>query len=639
MARGDVTAFATVLLGDQMAESNVFKGDNRYGPDPRTWSIFRKQGRSVALLLASVTALAGAFFFYLAGIYHLASALLAGCTTVALLALGGEVGAKIRKGDFGLDLIAALAMASALWFGEFLAGSIVATMYAGGQFLEAYAHRRADKGMSDLLAKVPRTALRITDKGLVEIAMTSIGVGDTLLIRRGDVIPVDCELLSEHALVEQALLTGEPLPVRFARNATILSGTSNAGDAIEIRALRRAEDSAYAGVVTLVEAAKRSRARMMRLADRYAIVFLLITLAIAGISAFMSGDFARVVAVLVVATPCPLILAVPVALAAGTTKAAREGVLVKGAGPLEALAGISVVVFDKTGTLTSGEPLVARIDGTSDPAELLRLAASLDQASSHAVARALLKEAAARRLVLTRPTDVRELPGAGISGIVDGFRVSVGGDSYVDPAGRPSSSSQPAGVLRARVSINGRLAGTIVLEDRLRNDAHDTIHALRELGISRFLLASGDEWSVARAIGATLGLDEVKARLTPAGKVEAIHLEQARGKVLMIGDGVNDAPALATADVGIAVGASNLAAAAEAADVVLIRDDLSRIPAAIKVARRARAIALQSVFAGMALSLVAMVVAGAGYLPPVTGAMLQEVIDVAVILNALRALS
>ncbi|WP_246778930.1 heavy metal translocating P-type ATPase [Rhizobium sp. BK650] len=591
---------------------------------------------------AAVLGLAGAFFLFLMDFGEASRLALAASTGVALAFLLLDIVAKLRNGDFGLDLIAALAMGSTLWFGEYLAGAIVALMYAGGQFLEAYAHRRADEGMSALLAQVPRTALRLLQDRLEEVAIPDIAVGDVLMIRRGDVVPADGMLLSENASIDQSVLTGEAFPVPLSKGARIESGATNAGDAVEIKVESRAEDSTYSGIVKLVEASRRSKARIARLADRYAIIFLLLTLAIAASAAILSGDMARIVAVLVVATPCPLILAVPVALAAGTSKAAKAGVLVKGAGPLEVLADASVAVFDKTGTLTAGDPEVVSIDAPEGADKILRFAASLDQASSHVVGRAIVKEAQRRGLALSRPTEVSELAGAGISGLVDGIRVSVGGDNYFTPDDEPSRAAGQKGGkkgrMQAKVFLDGRLAGEIGFEDRLRGDAVDLIGKLRKLGFGRIVLASGDERSIAAAIAGSLSLDAVEARLSPVEKVQVITRERAAGRVMMVGDGVNDAPALAAADVGIAVGATNLAAAAEAADIVLIRSDLNRIAVAIEIARRSRAIAVQSILAGIGLSLVAMIFAGAGFLPPVTGALLQEAIDVAVIVNALRAL-
>ncbi|ARQ12528.1 heavy metal translocating P-type ATPase protein (plasmid) [Rhizobium etli] len=621
-----------------MTASNLDLSGPR-GARPTIMSYPLRQLRPVVLILLSTFGIVASIAFRFASLPAASSYVLAGCIVVTLLSLAVDVVAGLRAGEFGLDFLAAVAMASALWFGENLAGAIVAVMYAGGQFLEAYAYHRADEGMSDLLAKIPRTARRLRGEDIEEVSVETIAPEDIILVRCGDVVTADGILQSKIALLNQALLTGEALPARLVRGSEVMSGTVNLGDAVEIRVLRSAKDSAYAGIVNLVEAGKRSKAKLVRLADRYALAFLSLALAIAAASAIVSGDLHRVVAVLVVATPCPLILAVPVALAAGTSKAARQGILVKGSGPLEALAAASVVVFDKTGTLTLGEPVVTQIDGPEDPDEVLRLAASLDQASAHVAAVALLKEARRRHLRLSRPSEVVERPGAGITGLVDGQRISVGSENYVErqegvAPGGPNAST----ALRATVMINGKVAGVITMEDRLRSDARATIDRLRTLGIKRLVLASGDERSIAAAVASTLSLGAVKARLSPADKVAVIKEERAGGSVLMVGDGVNDAPALAAADVGMAIGSQNLAAAAQAADIVLVRDSLRGIVDAITTARRARNIALQSVLAGMGLSILAMIAAGLGYLPPVAGAMLQEVIDVAVIMNALRAL-
>ncbi|WP_311319291.1 heavy metal translocating P-type ATPase [Rhizobium sp. WSM1274] len=620
-----------------MAIAAAWRAGRWTWPQGRVLRLRDGSSGSGLLVLSSLLALMIAFAFYLAGNGLGYKAVLIGCTSLILAALCVEIARKLRKQEYGLDLIAAMAMGSSLWFGEYLAGAIVGLMYSGGQFLEAYAHRRADEGMSALLAQVPRTAIRLAGTGFEEIPIETVAVGDVLLIRKGDVVPADGALLGEVATIDQAVLTGEPFPVRIARDGKISSGATNEGDAIEIRVLSRAEDSTYAGIVRLVEASRRSKAKLMRLADRFSVWFLFATVAIAGVSALMSGDMARIVAVLVVATPCPLILAVPVALAAGTSKAAKEGVLVKGAGPLEALAQATVAVLDKTGTLTAGQPEVGHIEGTVRPDRILRLAASLDQASGHVVGRALVDEAHRRGLLLSRPSEVTETAGSGISGIVDGVRVGVGGDTYFGEA-PPSEPNGSISAMRIKVLFDGTPAGTITLEDRLREDAVQLVAQLRASGISRIVLASGDGLAIATAIARSLGLDDVAARLAPADKVAVVEKERVHGKVLMVGDGVNDAPALAAADVGIAVGVENLAAAAEAADIVLVRDDLAKIATAIGIARRSRKIALQSIYAGIGLSLLAMGFAGAGYLPPVAGALLQEAIDVAVILNALRAL-
>jgi heavy metal translocating P-type ATPase len=398
--------------------------------------------------------------------------------------------------------------------------------------------------------------------------------------------------------------------------------------------------------VRLVEAAQEARAPMVRVADRFAWLFLLLTLAITAAAWLISHDHIRVLAVLVVATPCPLILAVPVAIMSGMSRAAKNGVLVKNGGTLEHLARVRTAILDKTGTLTHGSATIVdiRTVGKSTSGdEVLRLAASLDQASGHVVAATLIEAARKRGLVLAPPTDVRETPGVGLEGIVEGKSVVVGGNSYVRDRSRgddPHTLHTHLGpeVMTVAVAVDGALAGVIVLEDPIRPDADALLSSLRAGGIERIVLASGDRAGIAEAVAAKLGVDAAFSELTPSQKVAIVTAEQARASVLMVGDGINDAPALAAADVGVAMGARGAAASSESAGVVLLVDEIGPLAKAIDVARRTQGIALQSVYAGLGLSLAGMLFALFGYLTPVQGALLQEAIDIAVILNALRAL-
>jgi heavy metal translocating P-type ATPase len=421
----------------------------------------------------------------------------------------------------------------------------------------------------------------------------------------------------------------------------VLSGSTNVGDAFDLTAERPAAQSTYAGVIRPVEAAQRSRAPMSRLADRYAIVFLAVTAALAGAAWLFTGDPIRAVAVLVVATPCPLILAVPVAIVAGLSRAAKLGILIKGGKAIEMLAQVRSLVIDKTGTLTRGQAKIVSIRVTDSIAadELLRIAASLDQASKHVIAQTIVAEARGKGLALAVPSDVVETPGEGIIGRVDSRLVMVGGAHFI--AGKVADSGlatlgrdRPPGAL----AVDGKLAGLMLLSDELRAGTQAMLQELRALGIERIVLATGDRREVAEAVAAGLSIDLVRSELTPDQKILVVLSERKNGPVMMIGDGVNDAPALAAADIGLAMGAKGAAASAEAADVVLLVDQLDRVLPAIRIARRSRFIAVQSVVAGMGLSILAMIAAAFGYLVPVEGALLQEVIDVAVIFNALRAL-
>jgi heavy metal translocating P-type ATPase len=568
----------------------------------------------------------------------------AGVTLPVLLALLVEIVTSLRRGDLGLDIVAALSMTAALAVGQDLAAAIVALMYAGGQYLESFAERAARREMTALLSRVPRSAVRHRDGRLEEIALDLVLPGDRLLVRQGDVVPVDGTVAAGVAVLDQAALTGEALPVKRGAGDPVMSGSTNAGEAFDLLASRRAEESTYAGIVRLVEAAQRSRAPMSRLADRYAILFLAVTVVLAGAAWAITGDPIRAVAVLVVATPCPLILAVPVAIVSGLSRAARLGILIKGGKVIEALARVRALVIDKTGTLTQGQARLVetRVTGPVAADELLRLAASLDQASKHIIAQTVVAEARGRGLALAIPSGVVETPGEGIVGRVEGRAVMVGGLQYIaSKIGtdvRALAGKRAPGALAAAVALDGKLAGVLILSDEVRAGTEQLFRNLRAVGIERIVLATGDRHDVARFVAAGLSIDQLRSELTPDQKILVVLAERKNGPVMMIGDGVNDAPALAAADVGMAMGARGAAASAEAADVVLLVDQLDRVLPAIKIARRSRAIALQSVIAGMGLSIVAMIAAALGFIAPVKGALLQEAIDVLVIFNALRAL-
>ncbi|MCO5128623.1 MAG: cadmium-translocating P-type ATPase [Rhodobacteraceae bacterium] len=596
-----------------------------------------------ALLALAATCLGAGLVLRLLGNGELASAVWTAGVVPVLIALCAEIVLSLRRGDVGLDVVAALSMGAALVFGETLAASVVAVMYSGGTFLESVAEGRARREMRDLLARVPRSATLHRNGGLQDVPLEAVVAGDRLLIRQGDVVPVDGTVVSEIAYLDASALTGEALPVRLGNGDEAMSGATNAGEAFDLVAARTAGESTYAGIIRLVEEAERSRAPMSRLADRWSLGFLALTVTLALAAWGATGDPIRAVAVLVVATPCPLILAVPVALVAGLSRAARYGVLIKGAAPLEAMAHIRTLIFDKTGTLTDGRPQIVAVDslGGLQPDEILRLAAALEQGSKHPVAQALVQSALARGLRLPVPQAIRETPGEGVEGQVEGRAVLSGGTDFV--AGRLGTDHTPrsalaAGAVLVAVAVDGIMAGHIVMADPLRAEARDVLAGLRQLGATRILLATGDREEVAHRVTEGLGLDAVRAGLTPDLKVALVQEERRNGPVMMVGDGVNDAPALAAADVGVAMGARGAAASAEAADVVLLVDRIDRIGSGLDIARQSRAIAVQSVVAGIGLSVLGMIAAAVGLLTPVEGALLQEVIDVAVILNALRAL-
>jgi heavy metal translocating P-type ATPase len=604
-------------------------------------------GRRAALLLLVATAsgLTAGGLARLAGAGAVADAAWLATAAVGLGYALWSAADSILRGRLGVDVIALLALGGAVVVGELLAAAVISVMLTSGRFLEAWAAERARHDLNTLLARAPRTARRYRGGSLETVPLEEIAIGDVLLVAPGDVLPVDGMVASGVAVLDESALTGEALPAEHGPGQAVRSGTLNEGGPFDLRAETSAADSTYAGIVRLVSEAERSQAPFVRLADRYAMWFLPLTLALAGI-AWAAGGAERAVAVLVVATPCPLILAAPVALVSGLSAAARRGVVVKSGGVLERLARCTTLILDKTGTLTAGRPAVTDVvpAGSLPPQEILTLAASLDQVSGHVLAAAIVRAAAGRDGPLVLPEAVQEVPGQGIAGLVRGRPVRVGRAAWAGVSGDPlwvravRRRARLDGALTVFVAADGQPAGAIVLQDRIRPDARATIRAIRHGGVTRIVLATGDRAEAAGPVGALTGVDEVLAGLTPADKLDVVRCEQRRAPVVMTGDGINDAPALALADVGIAMGARGSTASSEAADAVLTVDHLGRLGEVAALARRTRRIALQSVLAGMSMSLAAMGAAAAGLLPAVWGALLQEAIDVAVILNALRAL-
>ena len=543
-----------------------------------------------------------------------------------------------------VDVIAVLALAGAVAVGEAFAGAMITVMLASGRLLEARAEARARRDLGLLLQRAPRTARRVVDGGVDEVPVDVVVQGDRLVVGTGEVVPVDGRLLVA-ALLDESALTGEALPVERPAGDDVRSGVVNAGAPFDLVATEVAAESTYAGLVRLVEQAQASSAPFVRAADRFAVLFVPLTLLLAGGSWLLSGDPVRAVAVLVVATPCPLLLAAPIAFISGLTRAARVGVVVKGGGSLEQLAQGRVMLFDKTGTLTEGRPVVCDVvtGGTWHADELLRLAASLDQVSPHVLAGAIVRAAAARGLALAMPHEVVEEHGYGLRGMVGGHEVRLGKAAWIVTGPPPPWVSQVRrrahldGSLAVFAAVDGVPAGAFLLEDRIRPDAPRMVRGLRDAGVRRMVLVTGDRADIAESVGRIVGVDTVLADCDPADKLDAIHEESTDAVTIMVGDGVNDAPALAAAGVGVALASRGATASSEAADVVLTVDRVDALADAILIAQRSRRIALQAVVVGMGLSLVAMAFAAIGLLPPAAGAVLQEGIDVLAIGLALRA--
>ena len=589
---------------------------------------------------AATAGLAGGLIARVAGQGDAADALWAATVVLLLVPLTASVIRSLLRRDVGVDAIALVSMAGALALREYLAGAVVALMLSGGNALEEVAGRRARRELTALLERVPRTALVRRADQLVEVPVDDVVVGDVVLVRAGEVVPVDGVVRSREAIVDESALTGEPMPVTVRAGRQIRSGTAAAGVPIELTALRPARESAYAGVVKLVERAQHDRAPFVRIADRYAAFFLPATALVAAVAWSVSGDAVRALAVFVVATPCPLILAAPIALLGGVSRAARRGVVVKGAGTIERLGRSRAVLFDKTGTLTLGHPVLDRLvamDG-SDADDALRLAAAADGASMHPFAKAVVAAAELRGVLPPPPDEVRETFGQGVEARVEGHAVLVGGRAWLTTHDVAVPADGRGNLL---VAVDGKLVARGRVADKIRADARALVPGLRQAGIRHVALVTGDARAAADEVGEALGFDRVYWEQTPEEKLEVVKAVRALpgcSPVIMVGDGINDAPALALADVGIALGSAGSTVSSETADAVLLVDEIGRVTEAIHIGRRALMIARQSVLAGIGASLVAMGFAAAGMLAPVEGALLQEVIDVAVILNALRAL-
>ena len=615
----------------------------------RFWSIVRSYPWLAATLLALVATLVLEF----TGMAGPARWLATGFGAVIVLYTAVGMVRDLLRRHWGIDILAVTAIGATLLVGEYLAALVVCLMLTGGEALEDFAAGRAKRSLTSLLERAPQVAHRLgPDGGAQDVPMEQVAVGDRLLVRPAEVVPVDGVLVvgadgsDVQADFDESSLTGESLPVTRRSGDQVLSGALNGQQAVVLEATARPEDSQYARILSLVREASESRAPMVRLADRYAVPFTLVAYLIGGIAWWLSQDPVRFAEVLVVATPCPLLIAAPVAFLGGMSRAAANGVIVKSGGIIEALGSVRTVAFDKTGTLTYGRPELlearpARIpDGGAglSPEELLRLAGSAEQYSVHVLADSIRRTAEDRGLGLITASEAREEATNGVTAVLGGREVIVGKSAYVraHTTGLELEELNP-GESAVYVGVDGAFAGALILSDRLRANAPATLAELDRLGVGNRMILTGDAEATARHIAAQAGITDVEADLLPADKVRVVR--QARpGPVMMVGDGVNDAPVLAVADVGVAMGARGSTAASETADVVIIRDDISRSAVAVSVGQRTLRVAKESIWAGIVLSLVLMVIAGFGVIPAIVGALFQEVVDVVAIANSLRAM-
>lgn len=572
----------------------------------------------------------------------------------ATLVLGGApvVLSTIKgmlKGHFASDIVAMLAIITAIIMNQAFAGAVVVLMQSGGEALEKFGLRRASSSLNALLGRAPRSARRKKDDHFEEIDVKEVKVGDVLLVRQGDLIPVDGTIVMGEAEIDESAMTGEPLSHLKKLGAHVVSGSIDTNGAFEMRADKISEESQYAKIVQLVRQAQEEKAPIQRLADRYAIYFTPLAILISLLGWAITQDATTLLSVLVVATPCPLILATPVAVISGINRAAEAGIIVKGGAPLEDVSDITAAVFDKTGTITHGSAFIDEIICFDHiPGEkLLFKAACLEQLSSHSVALSIARQEEKKFGKLPFPSDFHETPGRGVEGVIEGERIFVGSQSFIEEKlgskippehAKKVDLARTQGKLIVFLAIDQEFAGIIVLSDRIRDNVPSMISRLRKLGVKKILLLTGDNAKNAEVVAGQAGITEFKADLMPEGKVKAVQeLMKTHSSTLMVGDGINDAPALATATVGIAMGAQGTAISAEAANIVLLVDDVAKVAETVFIGQRMVRIAKQSIFVGMGLSLLLMCIAAFGYIQPAIGALLQEVIDAAVIINALRA--
>lgn len=586
-----------------------------------------------------------------------------GYVSVIILITAVDMVKSLLRGNFGLDILAVVAMVASLLVGEYIAATIIALMLTGGEALEDYAASRAQRELTALVDRAPDTAHRITSSdsdalaaadalasaadhdleaaglGLVDVPVTDVEVGDVLLVRPSEVVPVDAELLDDHASVDEASLTGEPLPLSKTRGEKLMSGSINGHTAIRVRAVATADDSQYQRIVQLVREAEQQQAPTVRVADRFAVPFTIVSLLVAAVAWWLSGDPVRFAEVLVLATPCPLLIGAPVAFMGGMSRASRLGVIVKGGATLEALSRVNSAAFDKTGTVTFGHPRIERIlpaEGFEEN-RLLQVTATAEQFSSHVLAHGIVQEAQERGLEMVEAHDASEIATNGVSAVVDGQDVRVGKKTFIEEiVGEVAQPELQASQTAVYISVSEKLAGIIIMADEVRKEAAGTIEALRGLGVNSVALLTGDNQASADSVGTHIGITDIAGNLLPEDKVRRIT--EMKQPTLMVGDGINDAPVLAAAGVGVAMGARGASAASESADAVITREDISLVARAVDVGKWTYQVAITAILIGIALSLGLMGFAAFGFIPATIGALLQEVVDLTCILYALRAL-
>ncbi len=598
-----------------------------------------KFGRHYWRLSVAAAVLVLALIMQLLGLHTATHWLLAITSLMLCIPLIVGMWDDVQSGSYGIDILALTAVIGSVLLHQYWAAIVIILMLTGGEALEDYANRRAQRELTALLRRAPQTAHVLRGRKVVELTAGAVSPGDKILIKPGEVVPVDAVILEGSSSFDESSLTGESLPVMKDKNGVILSGSIALDGLITAKALHSAADSQYQQIVALVQSANAKQAPFVRLADRYSIPFTISAYIIAAAAWYAGGREAiRFLEVIVVATPCPLLLAAPIALISGMSRASKHGIIIRTAATMEKLAEAQTFAFDKTGTLTQGRPEVADITAISPYTknEIVTMAASLEQGSTHILAQAIVGAASDKHLSYSKAKHVQEYTGLGVRASLHGKDVLVGQLGLLEQHNITVTSRQRAKQTVAYVAVNGQLAGVITFLDKLRPETKSTLQQLRDFGIKRFMIITGDSQESANAIAGQLHIDTVLAAAKPADKLHAVEKLQHR-PVAFVGDGVNDAPVLTASDIGIALGARGSTAASESADVVIMRDDIRFVAVAVGIARRTFAIAKQSIAIGILLSVILMLVFATGKFSPLMGAVLQEVVDVFVIFNALRA--
>jgi heavy metal translocating P-type ATPase len=600
-----------------------------------------KFARHYKLFCAALLAVVAGLILELSGQHTAAHWLLAAVAVIELLPLLWNMWRDLQSGTYGIDILAATAIMTSVILGQYWAAIVVVVMLTGGEALEDFAEHRAKRELDSLLKHAPRKAHVIRKGKTLDVTVNELRVGDKIIIKAGELVPVDAVIIEGAASFDESSLTGESLPQARDANDSLMSGSTNLDGAVTAKVTATAENSQYQQITSLVRSAAASKSPFVRLADRYSLPFTFLAFAIAGVVWALSGEPIRFLEVIVVATPCPLLLAVPIALISGMSRSSRYGIIVRSGSALERLAEVRTFAFDKTGTLTKG---VLEVDGvtafgshTKD--SVLALAASLEQSSNHVLADAIVHAARDKGLKLTKAKHIREIAGRGVTAHIKGQEILVGRFSLLtEKQVKVPAKFKQAGIKQTAVyaAIDGSLAGVITLKDEVREESAETIKQLRNLGIREFIMVTGDNQAAAGKVGQQLGISHIHAEALPADKLHILDEAEHR-PLAFVGDGVNDAPILTASDLGIALGARGVAAASESADIVIMPDDLSRVATATAIAKRTFQIARQSIWVGIGLSVVLMGVFATGAFSPLAGAIIQEVVDVVVIVNALRA--